>query len=465
MRATLLWIAALTAAAAAEPVRIPLYRRSNDGIVKAAADELDNGMLGGTVSIGNPPQDFTMAFDTSTGYSWVRTSRCKTENCLDRCTYYARRSSTAVSTGQKVKVKYDHGVCVDTTVYLDTVRFSGIEVANQPFGGAYRMTGFEHGFDGYFGLGRNIDFNRTQVYANGMDKRDLPSSAFVNNAYQSGSGLESSQFGMVTTDSSDSGFGQSGSVSSTDDTTTTTTTTTTVTDGTTNSTATATASSTDSGASTSTSTTATDNDSSSSDDTEVTSGGFGFVKRHSDTPAGYLILGGVDKSAIEGDVSYIPLASDSSNWDVPIKKVTFGDKLELKQEKHAVATVSTSESLILMPADQADAYHAKFGGKFLQRTGTYKVKCSKIKDMPTLKIYLGDDHIVELPPQYYTRVINADRDCCATRLSRSDSESDWVLGTSFTNNFYTTFDSVEETLGLALKKGHKQDGLKIYKRA
>lgn len=76
--------------------------------------------------------------------------QCKTENCLDRCTYYARRSSTAVSTGQKVKVKYDHGVCVDTTVYLDTVRFNGLEVANQPFGGAYRMTGFEHGFGMYY---------------------------------------------------------------------------------------------------------------------------------------------------------------------------------------------------------------------------------------------------------------------------------------------------------------------------
>ena len=46
MRQTLLWIAALTASVVADPLTtIPLYRRNNDGFVKASADELDNGVV------------------------------------------------------------------------------------------------------------------------------------------------------------------------------------------------------------------------------------------------------------------------------------------------------------------------------------------------------------------------------------------------------------------------------------
>lgn len=32
-----------------------------------------------------------------------------------------------------------------------------------PFGGAYRMSGFGDGFDGYLGLGRSVDFNETKI--------------------------------------------------------------------------------------------------------------------------------------------------------------------------------------------------------------------------------------------------------------------------------------------------------------
>lgn len=101
----------------------------------------------------------------------------------------------------------------------------------------------------------------------------MPASAFVTNAYQQGSGVESAQFGIYTTTTS-SGFDSSGS---------TTVTTTAVT----NSTATATATDATTASSTTTSTAA---EATSSD---VTSGGFGFVKRtnSNDEPAGYLVIG------------------------------------------------------------------------------------------------------------------------------------------------------------------------------
>jgi hypothetical protein len=49
---------------------------------------------------------------------------------------------------------------------LDTVTFSDRTVPNMPIGGAERMSGFGAGFDGYLGLGPNIQFNKTgKLYA------------------------------------------------------------------------------------------------------------------------------------------------------------------------------------------------------------------------------------------------------------------------------------------------------------
>lgn len=200
-------------------------------------------------------------------------------------------------------------------------------------------------------------------------------------------------------------------------------------------------------------------------------------------------IGGVDTSVIDGDIYYFDLAdnddSESESWDVPITKIKFGNELDIEQRPKSVASFTTSEYYIAMPADQgdklyasfrdklqlylpplfsaADIYHKYFGGKYLQSTGTYKIKCSQIKHLPPLKLELGD-YIVEIPAKYWTRVIDADHDCCATRIRRGESYRDWVLGTTFTNLFYTTFDPVNEQVGIALVKGQQNSGIKIHNK-
>ncbi|CAO3596053.1 unnamed protein product [Absidia cylindrospora] len=470
MRTTLLALAAiaqlaLSVTAEPEPYKVPLYRRSN-GVVSAGGKALDNGVLAGTIQIGTPPQEFTVAFDTSSGYSWVRGSRCKSENCLDRCTYYARRSETSQPTGKKFSVKYGDE-CVDTHIYLDTVEFSGIKVHDMPFGGAYRMSGFAEGFDGYLGLGPSVNFNTSKLTLGSsrhLAKRDdLPPSAFVPNAYQQGAGVGSSQFGMYTTDNG-AGFDQNGGGTTTNPpppgdgslppppTT----------DPANNGTVTP-------SASTSAQPPANSGTATGGGDTGgVTSGGFGFAKRHNkeeEKPAGYLVIGGIDKKAIEGDVSYLPLADNknggSKNWDVCIKHAKIGKKLPLPQQDNAIAAISTSSPYIIMPECQADEFKKTYGGKFYRKSGTYSVKCSEIKDLPPLKLTL-EDKIIQLPATYWTREIDADRDCCEVLLAKGSSTTDWVLGVPFTNAFYTTFDSENEQLGLAIKKGNTNKDLKIY---
>ncbi|KAI9472340.1 MAG: aspartic peptidase domain-containing protein [Benjaminiella poitrasii] len=456
MRTAFLCLAALAqfalSSVSAEPITIPLYRRSDDGgIYKAAGKALDNGVLAGKLKIGNPPQEFTVAFDTTTGYSWVRGSRCKTENCRGRCSYYALKSKDAVSTGKKFSVEYGDS-CVDTHIYLDTFEFANIKAKDIPFGGAYRMSGFADGFDGYLGLGRSVDFNITKMKStssNSLAKRDvaLPDSAFVPNAFQQGAGLASAQFGMYTTGTT-SGFDQSGI------TTSPTTTDTAATNNTVNAVP---------------GTTTTPVNTSGS----VTGGGFGTIrKRHNkkddeEEPAGYLVMGGIDKSIIKGEMQYIRLADDpgakAKNWDVCIRHASFGG-LRFRQEPNAIASISTSTSFISMPPDQADAFHAKFGGEYQSAKRNYAIKCSEAAKLPVLKMTL-EDHIVELPAKYWVTVVDAERDCCETKITRGSSDRDWVLGTSLTNAFYTSFDPDSEAVGLAIKKGFKEDGLRVYKKS
>lgn len=296
-----------------------------------------------------------------------------------------------------------------------------------------------------------------------MAKRDvaLPPSAFVPNAFQSGSGLASAQFGMYTEDTN-SGFNQDGTTSPTTGTTGTTGTSPPAANGVSSlapgkTTAAVAAPSTGTGSTT--------------PNGNVTPGGFGVFKRtntQEEKPAGYLVLGGVDTSAIKGEVNYIRLADDpgakAKNWDICIRHASFGPDLHFKQEPNAIASISTSTSYIAMPPHQADAFHKQFNAKYQHATKNYAIKCSEAKNLPLLKMTL-EDHIVELPAKYWTYVVDADRDCCATKISRGSNDRDWVLGTSMTNAFYTTFDPDTETVGLAIKKSHKKDGLRVYKKS
>ncbi|KAI7866458.1 aspartic peptidase domain-containing protein [Spinellus fusiger] len=454
-----------------EHYKIPLYRRTfnpQNGIVQVAGRSLDSGVLAGKLYIGTPPQEFTVAFDTTTGYSWVRGYRCTSDNCLNRCTYYARRSSTVVPTGQKFSVDYGSS-CVDTHVYLDTFQFANLTVPSMPFGGAYRMHGFDPGFDGYLGLGRSVDFNTTKLRttsSRSLSKRgvSLPDSAFVANAYQQGSGVQSAQFGI------DDGFSESGAVSMEEE----------------------------------------DDDDKEREapasmgealhedqpaegldpsldvheDNEVVSGGYGFTKRHggnavvraSATPqqeqvAGYLVLGGVDESAIQGPIEYIPLANtedhSAKNWDVCIRDANFDGELNMKQLPNAIASISTANSMIVMPPKQADQFHATFGGRYNAAEKNYRFVCCEAEKLPTLKLTL-ENHIVELPSKYWIKRLDQSKECCGyctTRISHGNSDRDWVLGTAFTNAFYVTFDPEGERIGLALRKGHKEDGLRVYRKS
>lgn len=208
MKSTFLCLAVITQLVLAEsnPTRIPLFKRHYDSdFVAAPTKELYNGMMGAVVQIGSPPQNLTMAFDTSAGFSWVAGDKCTDENCQGRKKFKPEESNSIIPSNKDFIMDYGKGI-VHTTLYQDTFRYSGITVRDLPFGVAYHMYKFNRGYDGFLGLGRNINLNSAgKHYA----KRDFPPPGFVPNAFQQGSGVQSQQFGMYTT-TAGSGFASSG---------------------------------------------------------------------------------------------------------------------------------------------------------------------------------------------------------------------------------------------------------------
>uniref|UniRef100_A0A8U8BMJ9 Uncharacterized protein n=1 Tax=Geospiza parvula TaxID=87175 RepID=A0A8U8BMJ9_GEOPR len=111
----------------------------------------------GTISIGTPPQDFSVVFDTGSSDLWVPSVSCPSLACQTHRVFDPSQSSTYKSTGLSLSIHYGTGE-MEGTVGLDivTVSVASLVDTNQLFGLSTAEPGqfFVHvQFDGILGLG------------------------------------------------------------------------------------------------------------------------------------------------------------------------------------------------------------------------------------------------------------------------------------------------------------------------
>ncbi|XP_049636817.1 pepsin A-5-like [Suncus etruscus] len=87
----------------------------------------------GNISIGTPPQEFSMVFDTGSTDTWVPSVYCASRACLKHRMFSPDESSTFHPSGEIMDVTYGTG-SMNGIVGYDTVNISNIVIQNQAFG-------------------------------------------------------------------------------------------------------------------------------------------------------------------------------------------------------------------------------------------------------------------------------------------------------------------------------------------
>ncbi|XP_075766108.1 gastricsin-like isoform X2 [Pelodiscus sinensis] len=123
-----------------------------------AYEPLDNYMdmsYYGEISIGTPPQNFLVLFDTGSSNLWVPSVYCQSQSCTSHTMFNPNASSTYTSNGQTFSLQYGSGSL--TGIFgFDTVTIEGISITNQEFGLSETEPGTNFlysQFDGILGLG------------------------------------------------------------------------------------------------------------------------------------------------------------------------------------------------------------------------------------------------------------------------------------------------------------------------
>ncbi|XP_069732325.1 pepsin B-like isoform X2 [Phaenicophaeus curvirostris] len=123
-------------------------------VAEPITNHLDSSYFG-EISIGTPPQNFLVLFDTGSSNLWVPSTYCQTEACTNHATFNPSASSTFNLNGQSYTLSYGSGALTVVLGY-DTLTIQSITVTNQEFGLSENEPAqpfYYADFDGILGMG------------------------------------------------------------------------------------------------------------------------------------------------------------------------------------------------------------------------------------------------------------------------------------------------------------------------
>ncbi|XP_078500855.1 gastricsin-like [Lissotriton helveticus] len=129
------------------------FNRKNDFAIAYEPMYMDTYYFG-EISIGTPPQNFLVLFDTGSSNLWVASTYCQSQACTNHNLFNPSQSSTYSTNNQQFTMSYGSG-SVNGIFGYDTVSVQGLTLTNQEVGLTTSETGssfYYSKFDGIFGM-------------------------------------------------------------------------------------------------------------------------------------------------------------------------------------------------------------------------------------------------------------------------------------------------------------------------
>ncbi|CAL8277401.1 unnamed protein product [Boreogadus saida] len=302
----------------------------------------------GVISIGTPPQSFTVVFDTGSSNLWVPSVYCSSQACNNHRKFNPQQSSTFKWGTEAISIQYGTG-SMTGRLAVDTVEVGGITVANQVFGMSQTEAPFMATMvaDGILGLAfQSIASDNVVPVFDMMVQQNLVSQKMFSVYLSRGS--------------------KEGSV---------------------------------------------------------------------------VVFGGIDESLMSGQITYIPLTSETY-WQIKMDSVTINGNL-VACNGGCQAIIDTGTSLIVGPSSDISNINSRVGAS-ADQYGDAPVNCQDIGSMPEVVFTLGG-HAFTVPASAY---VSQSSYGCRTGFGAGNQQL-WILGDVFIREFYVVFDSYSNYVGLA----------------
>jgi cathepsin D len=320
----------------------------------------------GNITIGTPPQEFRVVFDTGSSNLWVPSSECSPLDiaCRFHHKYDHSKSSTYKKNGTSFSIRYGTGA-LKGFLSEDDVTVAGLTVKGQTFAEATHQPGITFiaaKFDGILGMAwPSISVDKVEpVFQKMVDEGVVKSAIFA----------------------------------------------------------------------------------------------FWLDRDESGKEGGELLLGGTDPNHYSGNLTYVPLSSETY-WEFKMDSILVGGKKSNYCE-NCNAIADTGTSLLAGPADMVTELNKQLGALEIPIVHEWVFTCDELSKLPNVAFVLNGDTFELTPNEYVLKVQEGTESLCLSGFIGIDLPPDvgplWILGDVFIGTFYTEFDLQNKRVGFAPSK-------------
>ncbi|KAJ3297518.1 hypothetical protein HDU76_006549 [Blyttiomyces sp. JEL0837] len=180
-----------------------------------------------------------------------------------------------------------------------------------------------------------------------------------------------------------------------------------------------------------------------------------YLGNEADGDFGEVTFGGSDPTKYKGDVTYVPLNSetyyqmDFTHWTYKVGNITgpLGNSSTVRKGGQD-GIVDTGTTLIYLPTGSGTAIANAVGGHFNDTEGGYYIDCALAgKSEPVVQLVYNETTTFNVYPKTY--VVPNDDGTCYLGIQPGADTLGSILGDVFIRNVYTIFDKGNRRMGFA----------------